>query len=361
MTDDFNPAVFVYHDHGASQPLPSGDLTPYMMIELPRGNRSLPTQLEIVRRQIEAMAARQLSSPLGSVIGYEFEWRRNISIFLNSKGEFASDSESIKPDKCQEKKRARLETTDRSTRQYVIGYRDGDCCSIAAKKDEQADDEDLTLAHRFYSLADARAAAEQEIANVFEVMKEGGQETLREIMVNLQLAESKPFGGCWKITDRLWAGPSFLAVSPTETEERIRALAAAGIASIVSLINPSDIFLIKQLTEAVRKSGAFPESRFEHSIFPVQDGEAPSKPQMKIMLDVIDGAHLQGKTAYIHCQGGRGRSSTVVGCWMARHGYSIGQGALDDIVELRCASGLFGAAPESESQCRLVRNWNKDE
>jgi hypothetical protein len=144
MMDDFNPAVFVYHEHGAPEPLLPIDYSPFKMIELPRGfgKRRLSTQLEIVRLEIEAVGARQSSSPFGAVLGYEFTWRSEVSIFLSSKNEFANDPEPYKSAKYQEGKKARLRSTDEhgGNREYVIGFRGDGFCSLVAEKGQQVDD-----------------------------------------------------------------------------------------------------------------------------------------------------------------------------------------------------------------------------
>ena len=52
------------------------------------------------------------------------------------------------------------------------------------------------------------------------------------------------------------------------------------------------------------------------------------EPFLKHILDEIDGAILNGKTVYVHCLGGIGRTGTVVGCYLVRHGIAAGGKAL---------------------------------
>ena len=46
----------------------------------------------------------------------------------------------------------------------------------------------------------------------------------------------------------------------------------------------------------------------------------------------VDDALGEGRTVYVHCWGGIGRTGTVVGCWLVRHGLT-GRGALDQIAD----------------------------
>jgi hypothetical protein len=364
IEEDFTPQLHVYHERGKPQPLLPIDYSPFKMIDLPQGlgKRPLPAQLAVVQRKIET--ARWPSSPFGSVIGYEFVWRSNVNVFLNAEGEFASDPEprNRAEDETAQKNNSKRTNDHGPKKEYVIGHSDGEFCSIVSDSPgEHADDQDLTFATRFASLSDAQIAAHEQSTSVFEVVREGGEEELREILVDLHLAETKPFDGCYRIAERLWAGPSPLTTNPTETDERLIALAEAGVTSVVSIIDPNDTFLIPLLTELVKNSSAFSGSNFEHSFFAIEDRQAPSKWQTKVLLDVIDSAYLQAKTTYLHCGAGRGRAACLAGSWLARHGVSVGQAAVDEVMELRCACGVFGESPETQAQRQRVINWKEGE
>lgn len=50
------------------------------------------------------------------------------------------------------------------------------------------------------------------------------------------------------------------------------------------------------------------------------DGGIPSIDQMRAILDMIDTSLKARKPVYVHCWGGHGRTSTVIGCHLVRHG-----------------------------------------
>lgn len=66
----------------------------------------------------------------------------------------------------------------------------------------------------------------------------------------------------------------------------------------------------------------------------VPDLGVPSREWMVAILDAIDEALAQGHNLYLHCAGGIGRTATVVGCWLVRHG-ETGEQALRLIRESR--------------------------
>jgi protein-tyrosine phosphatase len=116
-----------------------------------------------------------------------------------------------------------------------------------------------------------------------------------------------------------------------------------------------DLFL--DLTEA--GEGDLPS--YEHLIedtgatyqrFPIADWSCPASQEMSSILDTIDAAIAAGRTVYAHCRGGIGRTGTVVGCYLVRHGWPAGE-ALTQVAEWREGS------PETEEQRRFVREWRE--
>jgi len=90
---------------------------------------------------------------------------------------------------------------------------------------------------------------------------------------------------------------------------------------------------------------------------PIPDLGTPTEAQVAEILDRIDSAIAAGERVYVHCWGGIGRTGTIVGCYLVRHGLS-GEEALSEIARLR--RGTPDAArpsPETPEQCERVRQW----
>lgn len=86
----------------------------------------------------------------------------------------------------------------------------------------------------------------------------------------------------------------------------------------------------------------------------------PTVAQMQRILDTIDGANAAGQVVYVHCLGGKGRTGTVVGCYLARRGLAVGEAALERLKELTMAAPYdFGPLPQTSEQCAFVRNWRQ--
>lgn len=81
---------------------------------------------------------------------------------------------------------------------------------------------------------------------------------------------------------------------------------------------------------------------------------------MTRILDQVDLMLNQGNSVYIHCWAGRGRTGTVAGCWLARHGIAEGAGVLATLRRLRQQEGQLDLpCPAEEEQRELVQRWQR--
>lgn len=67
---------------------------------------------------------------------------------------------------------------------------------------------------------------------------------------------------------------------------------------------------------------------------PIRDLGVPTAEEMVTTLNAIDEAIESGAVVYVHCWGGIGRTGTVIGCYLVRHGMT-GFEALEQIEVLR--------------------------
>jgi protein tyrosine/serine phosphatase len=96
--------------------------------------------------------------------------------------------------------------------------------------------------------------------------------------------------------------------------------------------------------------------------YPIADLSVPSPQQMRLILDAIDQSLARNSGVYVHCRAGIGRTGTVVGCFLIRHGLASGESVLERLAQLR--SGIPGAevaSPETEYQIAMVTGWREGE
>lgn len=136
----------------------------------------------------------------------------------------------------------------------------------------------------------------------------------------------------------------------------------SGITVFVNLQEPTETGMghrpFRDYRPLVRRlsGGLLPDPAFHR--FPIPDMGVTSTETIREALDQIDGAHVGGRVVYIHCWGGHGRTGTVVGCWLVRHGLTPDQ-ALERLTELRQHDDYLNAmgSPQTRAQVQMIRKW----
>jgi len=91
--------------------------------------------------------------------------------------------------------------------------------------------------------------------------------------------------------------------------------------------------------------------------FGFPDGGIPDISLMKTILDTIDASLGANEPLYVHCWGGHGRTSTVVGCYLVRHG-ALPSDAIARILNWR-AELPRNWFPYQNEQQGFVEAWRK--
>ena len=164
----------------------------------------------------------------------------------------------------------------------------------------------------------------------------------------------------WVDLGRFAAGEYPSATDPHKAAALLRALLCAGIDHFIDLTtlrDPLEPYVEMAKREASRLGVSVGWERH-----PIVDKSVPRSPErMSGILDAIDAAMSDGKNVYLHCWGGVGRTGTVVGCWLVRHGRT-GDEALDQIAEWWKdveKAWRMPCSPEMPEQRDYVRSWSE--
>ena len=170
----------------------------------------------------------------------------------------------------------------------------------------------------------------------------------------------------WVMPGMLLAGCYPGSPDIDEAIQKLTALLDCGIRRIVNLMEPDELdhggraFVgyerrLESLAKAVNTD-------ISVTCFPIPDRWIPSRVRMGRILDHIDESIQKGIPVYIHCWGGRGRTGTVVGCYLARHGLASDRQILKTIKELRRnVEDAHLDSPETNQQMDLVLSWVEGE
>jgi protein tyrosine phosphatase len=141
-----------------------------------------------------------------------------------------------------------------------------------------------------------------------------------------------------------------------EMHLKLENLLEIGVTCFIDLTQPGELnpYENSLSTQALRWG-----KRVDHLRFPIQDFGCPKPQDMKRILDTIDSVLAKEEVIYLHCWGGIGRTGTVVGCFLVRHG-KTGQEALDLIADLRKdIPDSWRRSPESDEQWEMVLHWEE--
>ncbi len=151
----------------------------------------------------------------------------------------------------------------------------------------------------------------------------------------------------WVEPGRLLAGPYPGSRIEARAEEKLNRFREAGITFFVDLTEEGEAPPYRHLLLGWAR----------HRRMPIPDFDVPAEAEMGRILDLVDRQLAEGDTVYVHCLGGVGRTGTVVGCYLVRHGLS-GAEALRRVRSLRQVTSFpKSPSPETEAQRRMVRGW----
>ena len=168
----------------------------------------------------------------------------------------------------------------------------------------------------------------------------------------------------WVIPGKLLAGGYPGSEDPIEEESNLKGLIQAGIRHVISLLEPQEynspqdpfppyVDHMESIAQNLKISVTFDE-------ISIKDFSTPTERQMIRILNQIDICVKYDKPVYLHCWGGRGRTGMVVGCHLVRYGLADANKAIEMIKQLRAdTSDSNLPSPETESQVKMVLNWQK--
>lgn len=171
-------------------------------------------------------------------------------------------------------------------------------------------------------------------------------------------------GTYWVLPGQFLAG-----VYPGDTEsmvaeKRIRALIRAGIRTFVDLTDEDEINedakVIPAYRSILRQVSEDESVQVTYANIPIEDRGVPSPWTLRCILDVIDRSIADENPTFVHCWAGRGRTGTVVGCYLKRHGLAQDGDVIQKLARLR--KDLHNAqetSPHTKDQIRMVVTWKK--
>ncbi len=170
----------------------------------------------------------------------------------------------------------------------------------------------------------------------------------------------------WVIPEKLMAGCYPGSPNKDEAHQKLKGLLDHGIRHVINLMEEDEInHSGKSFISYEEQMTSIAESMsctVSFDRMPIKDLWIPTRVEMCRILDRIDECIEKNKPVYVHCWGGRGRTGTVVGCYLARHGYAEDRKILELIQQMRKnTEDSHQPSPERPKQDDMVLSWVEGE
>jgi hypothetical protein len=170
----------------------------------------------------------------------------------------------------------------------------------------------------------------------------------------------RPIPNCYRVpSTQIIAGEYPGDDNRAKSVARICALLDAGVDSFVDLTEHGELNEYEPLLREEAESRGLSVSYHRR---PIRDLRVPTLQEMLALQQLLGGLGAGGRTIYVHCWGGVGRTGTVIGCHLIELGHSPDEA-------LRIVQQLFGemspekladhpdGSPETATQKEFVRQW----
>jgi protein-tyrosine phosphatase len=141
-------------------------------------------------------------------------------------------------------------------------------------------------------------------------------------------------------------------VDPDEARRKLELLVGAGVDSIVDLSTKGELRPYESVLGTVAGEAG---REVRHLSYPIPDMGVVDDAGYDEILAVIGEELDARRTVYVHCWGGMGRTTTVIGCLLAETGLDY-QSVIARIAALRAGTRKASTAyPQTEAQRAVIR------
>lgn len=169
----------------------------------------------------------------------------------------------------------------------------------------------------------------------------------------------------WVLPNKLLAGEIPSSKDNFRKLQKIQNLLDSDIDIIINLMEVVEMNFdneqLEDYTASLMNEANKKNKKIEVLRYAIKDLSIPGENFMIEILNKIDHSINNGKKVYIHCWGGVGRTGTVIGCYLIRHGYAAPKQVIDTINYLKRTTSISHRnSPETLEQRQFILNWTRN-
>jgi len=170
----------------------------------------------------------------------------------------------------------------------------------------------------------------------------------------------------WAIPEQLLGGCYPGDQDSEEMKRKLAGLVGAGVTLVINLMEEQETNRAGQpfvdYGPLLDRLASEQKRAVRRERFPIRDMSIPSRVEMQAILKAV---HLEidaGGVVYVHCWGGRGRTGTVIGCYLLEHGLVTLDTVLGRLKSLTDhAAASFQPTPQTPEQREFVLSWRSSQ
>lgn len=159
----------------------------------------------------------------------------------------------------------------------------------------------------------------------------------------------------WLVPGRLLAGEYPGAQTKNEARRKLRSFLDAGVDFFLDLTEEAEG--LEPYAPLLQEEAMARDRRVVYRRLPIPDMDTPTTERMREIQQTIEAALETGRTVYVHCLGGLGRTGTVLGCYLVEHEVSVAEALAEIQRRRRWTRSGWEKSPQTPAQVDFLKRW----
>jgi Dual specificity phosphatase, catalytic domain len=159
----------------------------------------------------------------------------------------------------------------------------------------------------------------------------------------------------WLVPGILLAGEYPGAKTKDEARRKLRSFLDAGVDFFLDLTDECEG--LEPYAPLLQEEAMARDRGVVYRRLPIPDMDTPTTDRMREIQQTIEAALDTGRTVYVHCLGGLGRTATVLGCYLVEHEVSVAEAFAEIQRRRQWTRSAWKKSPQTPEQVDFVKRW----